>query len=408
MFTVIYMIRFFILFLFTASLFASQVETSRWSNGETYLTFLEKNNLPLKPLYYNLDEDEQQLTEEIYTGVHFQMLKDTQGRLVQIFIPLNDELQIHIYKYKEEYFFEAIPIISETRTEAFTLKIEHSPYLDIIKETGSKKLATIFVSSFKHSLNFKRNLRKGDTLAMIYEQKYRLGKPFSMPTLKAAMIEMRNKKHFIYLNDDDRFYNEDAKEIEGFLLGNPVRGARISSRFTKRRYHPILKKYRAHLGVDYAASRGTPIAAAGSGRIKFIGRTRGYGKLTKIEHSDGYMTLYAHQNSFRKGLRRGSYVKKGQIIGYVGSTGLSTGPHLHFGLYKNNRAINPLSVVQVATKKLKGNEKKAFLKLKANYDESLNLHVTNGTKYVKNHISETVCYFYNGGSCVQNRLDTET
>ena len=402
------MIRFFILFLFTTSMFASHVETFRWSNGETYLTYLEKNNLPLKPLYYNLDEDEQQLTEEIYTGVHFQVLKDKNGELSQIFIPLNDELQIHIYKNNEEYFFEAIPIISETKTEAFTLKIEHSPYLDIIRETGSKKLATIFVSSFKHSLNFKRDLRKGDTLAMIYEQKYRLGKPFSMPTLKAAMIEMRNKKHFIYLNDDDRFYNEDAKEVEGFLLGNPVRGARISSKFTKRRYHPILKKYRAHLGIDYAAGRGTPIAAAGSGRIKFIGRTRGYGKLIKIQHSDGYMTLYAHQNSFRKGLRNGSYVKKGQIIGYVGSTGLSTGPHLHFGLYKNNRAINPLSVVQIATKKLKGSEKTAFLKLKSNYDESINLHITNQTRHVKNIINENVCYFYNGGECVQNRLDSNS
>ena len=402
------MIRFFIFFIFSTLLYASHVETFRWNNGETYLTFLEKNNLPLKTLYYNLDEDEQQLTEEIYSGVHYQISKDENEKPTQIFIPLNDELQIHIYKYKDEYFFEAIPIISETRTEAFTLKIDHSPYLDIIKETGSKKLATIFISSFKHSLNFKRDLRKGDTLAMIYEQKYRLGKPFSMPTLKAAMIEMGNKKHFIYLNDDDRFYNEDAKEVEGFLLGNPVRGARISSRFTKRRYHPILKKYRAHLGIDYAASRGTPIAAAGSGRVVFIGRTRGYGKLTKIRHSDGYMTLYAHQNSFRKGLRNGSYVKKGQIIGYVGSTGLSTGPHLHFGLYKNNRAINPLSVVQVATKKLKGKEKTAFLKLKANYDESLNLHLANHTKYVKNIITDNVCYFYNGGRCVQDKVHSNS
>ncbi len=400
--------RFFIFFIFAAYVFGAQVETSRWSNGETYLMFLEKNSLPLKPLYYNLDEDEQQLTEEIYSGVHYQISKDKNGEISQVFIPLNDELQIHIYKHNTEYFFETLPIVSETRVEAFTLKIEHSPYLDIIKETGSVKLATIFVSSFKHSLNFKRDLRKGDRLAMIYEQKYRLGKPFSMPTLKAAMIEMRNKKHYIYLNDDGRFYNEDAKEIEGFLLGNPVRGARLSSRFTKRRFHPVLKKYRAHLGVDYAASRGTPIAAAGSGKVIFVGRTRGYGKLIKVQHEDGYMTLYAHQNSFRKGIKKGSYVKKGQIIGYVGSTGLSTGPHLHFGLYKNNQAIDPLRVVQVATKKLSGKEKTAFLQLKSNYDESINLHIANETKYARIGAPQSVCYFYNGELCVQDKLDSDS
>ncbi|MCK9453866.1 MAG: peptidoglycan DD-metalloendopeptidase family protein [Sulfurimonas sp.] len=402
------MIRFFILFLFTIPLFAAQVETFRWSNGETYLDFLEKNNLPLKHLYYNLDEDEQQLTEEIYSGVHYQISRDKNNNIDQIFIPLNDELQIHIYKHNSEYLFETVPIISETRVEAFTLKIKHSPYLDIIRETGSTKLATIFVSSFKHSLDFKRDLRKGDTLAMIYEQKYRLGKPFSMPTLKAAMIEMRGKKHYIYLNDDGRFYNEDAKEVEGFLLGNPVRSARISSKFTKRRYHPILKKYRAHLGVDYAASRGTPIAAAGSGRVVYMGRTRGYGKMIKIQHSDGYMTLYAHQSSFRKGIRKGSYVKKGQIIGYVGSTGLSTGPHLHFGLYSNGRAIDPLRVVQVATKKLSGAEKSAFLKLKSNYDESIALHIANETKYARVSTSQSICYFYNGEYCVQDKPDSSS
>ncbi|DAB27397.1 MAG: peptidase M23 [Sulfurimonas sp. RIFOXYD12_FULL_33_39] len=402
------MIRFFIFFLLTTSLFSSQVETSRWIDGETYLSFLERNNLPLKTLYYNLDEDEQQLTEEIISNVHFHMSRDANNEIAQVFIPLNDELQIHIYKNNGEYLFETIPIISETRTEAFTLKIDHSPYLDIIRETGSKKLATLFVSSFKHSLNFKSDLRKGDTLVMIYEQKYRLGRPFSMPTLKVAMIEMKNKKHYIYLNSDDRFYNEDGNEVEGFLLATPVKGARISSQFTKRRFHPILKKYRAHLGIDYAAGRGTPIAAAGSGRITFIGTTRGYGNLTKIQHSDGYLTLYAHQKSFKGSLKNGSVVKKGQIIGYVGNTGLSTGPHLHFGLYKDGQAIDPQRVVQVATKKLKGNERVAFLKLKSNYEQSINLHVNNETKFPRVSIYETECYFYDGEVCVQDKIDSDT
>jgi len=394
------MIRFFLLFLLTTTLFSSQVERFRWVKGETYLIFLEKQKLPLKQLYYDLDIDDQRLTEEMRTGVNCQILRDDKGEVEQVLLPLNDELQIHIYKHKNEYKFEAIPIISSTKTEAFTLTINNSPYYDIIKATGSKKLAQIFVASFKNSLNFKRDLRRGDTLVMIYDQKYRLGRPFSMPTLKATMIEMRRKQHFIYLNDDDRYYDKKGHEVEGFLLARPVRGARISSYFTKRRFHPVLKKWKAHLGVDYAARRGTPVVAAGSGRVTHASRLGSYGNLVKIRHDDGYETRYAHLKSFRRGIKRGKYVKKGHTIGYVGNTGRSTGPHLHFELRKHGRAINPLRVVQVTTKKLKGKERKAFLKLKENFDQSIELHLANKTPFIKPQKVEKVCYFYNEKSCI--------
>lgn len=393
------MIRFLLLFLLSTTLFSSTVENFRWINGDSYLIFLEKNSLPLKELYYSLDKDDQILTEEMRAGIHCSVLRDENKNILQLLLPLNDELQIHIYKENNSYKFEAIPIISSSKTEAFTLKINHSPYYDIIKATGSKKLAEIFVSSFKYSLNFKVDLRKDDTLVMIYEQKYRLGKPFSMPTLKVAMIEMKKKKHFIYLNDDDRFYDENAHEVEGFLLARPVRNARISSRFTKRRFHPVLKKWKAHLGVDYAARRGTPIIAAGSGRVIHASRLGSYGNLVKIRHTDGYETRYAHMKSFRRGIKRGKYVKKGQTIGYVGTTGRSTGPHLHFELRKHGVAINPLRVVQVTTKKLKNKQKVAFLKLKENYDESVNLHLKNQTKFLKTSKPDTICYFNNGKTC---------
>jgi len=340
------LIRFFLLIFFVTSLFASQVERFRWVKGETYLDFLEKENLPLGKLYYNLEKDDQRLTEEMRTGAHCQILKSKSDEIEQILLPLNDELQIHIYKDKNSYCFEAIPIISITKTKAFTLTINHSPYLDIIRETGSKKLAQIFVANFRHSLNFKIDIRKGDALVMIYDQKYRLGKPFSMPILKAAMIELKRKKHFIYLNSDDRYYDDKGHEVEGFLLARPVRGARISSYFTKRRWHPILHKWKAHLGVDYAARRGTPVVAAGSGKIIYAARMGTYGNLIKIRHADGYETRYAHLKSFRRGIKRGKRVKKGQTIAYVGTTGRSTGPHLHFELRKHGRAINPLRVVQ--------------------------------------------------------------
>ena len=387
------MIQILILLLIPFTIFASKVDTYRVQKGQTYLTLLEKQKLPLKRLYYDLDNDDQILTQEIKAGVHYQILHSKNNRIQQVLLPLNEELQIHIYEYKDKYNFEIIPIIYTKKTEAITLKITRSPHYDIYKKTGSTKIASAFVSAFDKSLNFKRDLRVGDTLVMIFEQKYRHGKKFSMPVLKTAMIEMRKKKHYIYLNKDDRYYNEKGCKVEGFLLARPVRGARISSYFSKRRFHPILKRWKAHLGIDYAARRGTPIHAAGSGKISWAARMGSYGNLVKIQHEDGYETRYAHMKSFRRGIKRGKWVKKGDVIGYVGTTGRSTGPHLHFELRKRGRAINPLRVVQVTTKKLKGKKRKEFLKLKKMYDEDIKFHIKNNTKYIKLPTMENECYF---------------
>jgi len=388
------MIRFFILLLLTTSLFSSVVDRFRWENKETYLTFLENHNLPTRDLYYNLDKDDQRLTEEMRTGVHYQILHDKDGHIEQILLPLNDELQIHIYKKGNSYKFEAIPIIATTQKKAFATTITSSPMYNILKTTGSKKVAQIFVSSFKRSLNFKNEIRKGDKLVMIYDQKYRLGHPFSMPTLNAAMIEMNKKEHFIYLNKDGRYYDAKGHEVEGFLLARPVRGARISSYFTKRRWHPILHKWKAHLGVDYAARRGTPVHAAGSGVIIWCARAGTYGNLIKIRHADGYETRYAHLKSFRHGMHRGKHVKKGEIIAYVGTTGRSTGPHLHFELRKHGRAINPLKVVQVTTKKLQGKERRSFLQLKKGYDKEIKAQLSSNECFQKASPFKNICYIH--------------
>ncbi len=389
------MIKLFILLLLTTTLFASKVETYRWSNGESYLSFLQKNKLPLKSLYYDLDKEEQELAEEILYGVRYQILKNDSGEITQLLIPINDELQVHIHKPKGEFEFEIIPIISETKTESLLLKIKNSPYLDIIKETGYTNLAHIFIASFKKSLNFKKDSRENDTLVMLYEQKYRLGKPFSMPLLKSAMIEMKGKKHYMYLSENGKYYNELGAELEEFLLARPIGSARISSLFTLRRFHPVLKKYRAHLGVDYGASVGTPILASGNGRVVYAGFTRGYGNVIKIQHENNYQTLYAHQSGFKKGIARGKSVKKGEVIGFVGTTGLSTGPHLHFGLYRSAQAINPLSVIQLVVKKLSNKEKNEFIRLKTTNNKVIDRILKNNKKFPRISNFDSVCYFFN-------------
>ncbi len=372
------MVRFFILLALPILLFSSQVKYLRW-NSKTYLQFLQKNHLPIKQLYYNLSNSNQQAIAEIRKGVHYQILKDKNGTVEQVLIPISDVLQIHIVKTKNSATFKLIPIVSTTKREGFVLYINHSPYYDILKDTNSKKLAQLFIDSFKKSINFKRDIHKGDKIVMVYNQKYRFGRVFSMPELLVAMIQIKNVRHYVY-NFKGRYYNKKGHQIQGFIFIRPVKGGWISSSFSLRRWQPILHIYRPHFGVDYAVVVGTPIHAAASGRIIYAGWIRGYGNVIKIANGEGYVTLYAHQKYFKHGIKVGKYVKQGQTIGYVGVTGLSTGPHLHFGVYRYGRAINPELVVQKVTKRLWGRQKKIFI----SYVKKMNKNINS---YLVKHIS---------------------
>jgi len=348
-----------LVFLMLSVLQASIVKKASWPEGESFLFFLEHHGMP-QSIYWNLDKEDKELCEEIQAGVTYYMMTDDTGTTIeQVLIPINEELQIHLKRDGDTYRFEMIPIAYKKVTDTFAIPIEHSPYQDIIKATNNGLLAYAFVDAFKNSFDFTR-LRKGDMLAIIYTEKLRLGRPFGIPKIEAALIE-RNRRPAYLFRFKDRYYDEKGREIEGFLFRKPVNHVRITSRFTLRRWHPILKRYRAHLGVDFGGRTGTPIYAAADGRIIFAGRLGGYGNVIKIRHREGFMTLYAHMHKFRRGMKRGKYVKKGQVIGYIGSTGMSTGPHLHFGLYKNGRPLNPLGVIKVTKKSLRGKERRAFL-----------------------------------------------
>ncbi len=378
------MVRYiFISLLFFGSLVwgKTYLVEKKWDNGQTFLKFLENNKLPLK-LYYNLDTSAKELTSEIISGVRYQELKDDNGTLKQALIPVGEELQIHIYKEKGKYKLNIIPIVYKVEHKMLQTKIETSPYQDIVRLTGNYLLANEFIQDYKRSINFKRDIRKGDRLVIVYTKKIRLGRQFGDPVIEAAMVETRGKKHFIY-RFDGRYYDERGKELEGFFLAQPCRYRRISDRFTYRRWHPILHRYRAHLGVDFAAPIGTPVHAAGNGRIIFKGWKGGYGNCIVIRHIDGYKTLYGHLHKFARGIRRGSYVKKGKTIGYVGSTGLSTGPHLHFGLYKNNHAINPLNTISVVKNYLRGKKKREFMAKVKKYNEKIKLAMSEEAKPMK-------------------------
>ncbi|MCR6594849.1 peptidoglycan DD-metalloendopeptidase family protein [Campylobacter insulaenigrae] len=361
--------KFFISLFLSIKLFAfSSVEELSWEDGKTLLDFLQDHSIPLN-LYYNLDTEDKESSAEIASGVKYQMLKDDQGNLEQVLIPISDDLQIHIYKNIDNKFvlsFTPISYIKEKRT--LRVAINNSAYQDVYDESGSVTLARAMVRAFKNSVNFK-NVKKGDSVILIYEQKRRLGRLFGDISINAALANIRGKEYSIFLYKDS-YYNAQGKELENFFLTKPVQYTRISDRFTKARYHPILKRYRAHLGIDYAAPTGTPVKSAGDGVVSFIGTKGGYGKVIQIKHTSGYMTLYAHLSRFAK-IKRNQKVKQGQVIAYVGSTGMSTGPHLHFGLYLNNKAINPETIVKIPKSSLSSTNKEEFLKISKDYQNIL-------------------------------------
>ncbi|MCW0225458.1 peptidoglycan DD-metalloendopeptidase family protein [Campylobacter lari] len=361
--------KIFISLLISIKLFAiSSVEELSWENGKTLLDFLQDHSIPLN-LYYNLDGEDKELSAEIASGIKYQMLKDEQGELEQVLIPISDDLQIHIYKNIENKFVLSFTPISYTKEKrTIRVAINNSAYQDVYDESGSVTLARAMVRAFKNSVNFK-NVRKGDSAVLIYEQKRRLGRLFGDISIQAALANIRGKEYSVFLYKDS-YYNAQGKELENFFLTKPVKYTRISDRFTRARYHPILKRYRAHLGIDYAAPTGTPVKSAGDGTISFVGTKGGYGKVVQVKHVSGYMTLYAHLSRFAK-IKRGQKVKQGQVIAYVGSTGMSTGPHLHFGLYLNNKAINPETIVKIPKSSLSGKNKEEFLKMAKEYENRL-------------------------------------
>lgn len=362
------MVRILALLLLPILLFGATVKPFKWNDGESFLTFLERKKLPLA-LYYKMDKEDQKLTEDIPYNANCQMVIDNKKIIRQILIPVNDELQLQIYlKPKNRYGIKVVPIVTEERRELLYIPVQSLPYNDVLKTTGSKNLAATFVKMFKGRVNFKSGFRKGDHIVLVYTQKYRLAKPFSMPEVHGAMVEIGGKRYAVYRHTDGRFYDEKGAQYEKFLFRMPVRNPRITSRFTKRRYHPVLHRYRAHVGVDFGARPGTPILATGDGRVTFAGFSRGYGKTIKIRHSNGLTSLYAHQKSFKSGIRSGSKVKQGEVIGYVGSSGLSSGPHLHFGMYAGSTPIDPLTVMKKKTEGFTGKERKAFLAVRDKMD----------------------------------------
>ncbi len=220
------------------------------------------------------------------------------------------------------------------------------------------------IRAYSYDVDFQREIRQGDSFEVLYEQvKDDNGEVVHPGKIVYAELVLGDKATRIFRFTPESgftdFFHETGQSVRRALLRTPIDGARISSRFGKRR-HPVLGYTKMHKGLDFAAARGTPIYAAGNATVEMAGRNGSFGNYIRLRHTGVYKTAYAHLKSIARGVRVGARVKQGQVIGYVGTTGRSTGPHLHYEVHVNGRQVNPLSVKLPAGEKLKGKELENF------------------------------------------------
>ena len=252
---------------------------------------------------------------------------------------------------------------AEWRTQTVKGQVESSLWVAMQRCEASPQLAIVLSHIFGWTIDF-FGLQKQDEFRIIYEQEFVDGKALDNFHILAASFRASDSTYYAipFVQDgEELYYNERGNSLEGAFLKAPLDFYRISSRFTNSRYHPVLKRYRAHHGVDYAAPAGTPVYAIGSGKVVAKAyQANGGGNYVKIKHNGTYTTTYMHLSRFAKGLKVGSTVKQKEIIGYVGSTGPSTGPHLDFRVYENGRPINPLTIKSQPKKPISEANRAAF------------------------------------------------
>jgi murein DD-endopeptidase MepM/ murein hydrolase activator NlpD len=345
-----------------ANLFSQQQEISdtpqeqkgRWlqeevQNGDSLALIFSR--LELSPtLLHNIthSSEEAAALAQIKPGELLQVQLDMEGKLMQLLYQRSLINSLKITPTEDGFQTEVLTKHLEKRTSHLSATITDSLYSSALRAGLSDSLIMELANIFGWDIDFALEIRKGDQFSLIFEEEYLAGEHYRDGAIIAAEFTNRGKvfRAIRYENDKGEadYFTPDGKSMRKAFLRAPVDFRRISSRFARERWHPVLGKKRPHRGVDYAAATGTPIKAAGDGRVVFRGRKGGYGRTVIIKHGERYSTLYAHMSKYRGSVKNGTRVRQGQTIGYVGMSGLATGPHLHYEFRVNGVHRNPLTV----------------------------------------------------------------
>lgn len=241
-------------------------------------------------------------------------------------------------------------------------EIQNSLYATLESKNADPNLVSKLADVFAWQIDFYR-IQKGDNFKVYYEEEYVDGQLTGIGKILAASFNHINENYYaFYFKQDstDSYFDEKGQSVRKAFLKAPLKFSRITSRYSSRRFHPVLKNYRAHLGTDYAAPAGTPILSVGDGVVTEARYTKYNGNYVKIKHNSSFTTQYLHMSKIGKGMRPGARVRQGEVIGYVGSTGLATGPHVCFRFWKNGRQVDPLREKIPPSKPVRPENKEAF------------------------------------------------
>lgn len=321
--------------------------------GETLSALLIKNGIAqelIYPIIYSFKEIYS--VRRLKPGDSYELEVDSSGNLFSLTYSPTIEKRYHIFLDRNNNYStkeEDIDLI--TKIKYLKGSIQTTVYDAIIDQGENPELLLLFTDIFQWDIDFFIDPRMGDQFKIVYEKSYlpdtdqfvRYGK-----ILAAQYVAASDTFTAIYFDNspgDDGYYDLSGKSFQKTFLKSPLNYRRISSHFSYSRLHPILKKYRPHFGIDYAAPNGTPASASADGVVIDKGYDKGIGNFVKIQHKNGrFVTLYGHLSRFGEGITKGIRVKQKQIVGYVGSTGLATGPHLHYSFFDNGRPVDPLKI----------------------------------------------------------------
>jgi murein DD-endopeptidase MepM/ murein hydrolase activator NlpD len=288
------------------------------------------------------------------------------GELQTLVFPLNGTTDDALFVERQDNLFQASTQALRLDTQVFMKSGEiRSSLFGATDAVGlPDSVATQMAEIFGGDIDFHRDLRRGDRFSVIYEVLYHQGQPVRTGRILAAEF-VNDGKAFRAVwfegKDGQGYYTPEGKNIRKAFLRSPLEFSRITSGFTASRFHPILQTWRAHKGVDYGAPIGTRVKATGDGIVEFAGRQGGYGNLVVLRHQGRYTTHYGHLNGFAPGVRKGTRVSQGDVIGYVGKSGWATGPHLHYEFRINDVHQNPLAVALPSAPPLGPAQMVAFL-----------------------------------------------
>ncbi len=335
--------------------------------NDTIEKILKKNNVRIDDINKITVKLKQKKLSNIYSGRQLSLivkkLEDGPFTVVNLLFPINNTTSIEVRKYQEDFFIKE-NILKLTKNEVVIKStINNNLYNAAVEANIEPNIIIEFARIFGFEVDFQRDIRKGDWFEIYYEKfKDDNGKVKDTGKIIYASMLVNGDEislyNFNYKNEEE-YYDIKGKSITKSLMKTPINGARLSSSFGMRK-HPILGYNKMHRGTDFAAPSGTPIMASGSGTVTRARWCGGGGNCVKIKHNSTYETVYAHLKSFAKGVKEGRKVKQGQIIGFVGSTGLSTGPHLHYEVIVNGKKVNSQKLKLPSGKILKGKVRELF------------------------------------------------